>query len=373
MWNSKLFKAGVGVLMLFLIIYLGKQISFIFQPFIIAIEALFFSFFIAGILFYLTSPLAELLYNRKVPRPLAISAIFLLIAGLLVLLFFTIGPVLQYEFTKLALSVPGQIMELRNLIRDFEDHRLISQILDLQNVNIEEMVENISSTLSSILAQMVTSFTSIIDFAAGIFMTIVIVPFLLYYMLKEKDSDIISSLVHKVVPEDYEDKTLSALAEMNKLLGSYVQGLGIVCLCVGILAYIGFVLIGLEYALILSIFILITNIVPFLGPFIGAIPAVIVGLLHSPFMTLKVIIIIVIVQQIESLLISPQVMGRKLSLSPLSIILIVLVAGRLGGLLGIILAIPIFTVMKIIIAHIYEYLKLGKPIKESLTADGEKN
>jgi len=128
---------------------------------------------------------------------------------------------------------------------------------------------------------------------------------------------------------------------------------------VGILAYIGFLIIGLEYALILSIFIMITNVVPFLGPFIGSIPAVIIGLLDSPLTMLIVIILIIIVQQIESMLISPQIMGRKLSLSPLAIIVIVLVSGRLGGLLGIILAIPTFTVLKIIVNHIYEYYQLS--------------
>ena len=125
----------------------------------------------------------------------------------------------------------------------------------------------------------------------------------------------------------------------------------------GILSYIGFLIIGLDYALLLSIFIMVFNIIPWLGPFIGAIPAVIVGLLDSPLMMLEVLVIIVIVQQIESLLVSPQVMGRKLALSPLAIILIVLVAGRLSGLLGIILAIPVFTILKIIAAHIYEHYK----------------
>jgi len=83
-------------------------------------------------------------------------------------------------------------------------------------------------------------------------------------------------------------------------------------------------------------------------------------LLESPLMMLLVIIVIVIVQQLESLLVSPQVMGRRLALNPLAIILIVLVAGRLGGLLGIILAIPTFTVLKIIVAHIYERIKLKR-------------
>lgn len=360
MWNAKWFKTGIAILLFFLIIYVGSLVSFVFQPFVIAIEALFLSFFVAGIIYYLTLPLAEWLYGHKFPRPAAIALIYLLIAGLLVLLGLTIGPVLQAEFERLVLNVPEKVSEFRGLIQNLEGNRVINQILDHEAFDYDNIVDNLTAALNNALRQFALSIAAIIDFITSIFMTIVIIPFLLYYMLKEQGKGLIASLADKLAPADYRDNIKSALAEMNRMLGSYVQGLGLVCLCVGILAYIGFLLIGLDYALILSIFIMITNIVPFLGPFIGAIPAVIVGILESPLMMLKVVIVIVIVQQVESLLISPQVMGRKLSLSPLAIILIVLVAGRLGGLLGIILAIPVFTVMKIVAAHIYEHVALGK-------------
>jgi len=227
-------------------------------------------------------------------------------------------------------------------------------------LDFDNLTNQAANAVSRALTQVATSVTAILDFTANLFVTIIIIPFLVYYMLKEKGKGLIAGAVTRVAPQEYSDDIESALTEMNRLLGSYVKGLAVVCLCVGILAYIGFLIIGLEYALILSIFIMITNVVPFLGPFIGAIPAVIIGLLESPLMMLLVIIVIVIVQQLESLLVSPQVMGRRLALNPLAIILIVLVAGRLGGLLGIILAIPTFTVLKIIIAHIYERIKLKR-------------
>ncbi len=366
MWESKLFKTGVGILLLFLIIYVGSQITFVFQPFIIAFEALFISFLIAGALFYITFPFVDWLHLKKVPRPASIAIIYLVFIGLLVLLFLIIGPILQYEFTRLVENIPGKIAEARQLLNVIEESAFFAQLIDLDALDIDNITDQIASATSRALSQIATSVALILDFTANIFTTVIIIPFLLYYMLKEKGQGLIEGVVTHFAPSGYADNINSALAEMNKLLSSYVQGLGIVCLCVGILAYIGFLIIGLEYALILSIFILITNVIPFLGPFIGAIPAVIVGLLESPLMMLLVIIVIVIVQQMESLIISPQVMGRKLTLSPLAIILIVLVAGRLGGLLGIILAIPIFTVLKIIAANTYEYIKLNRAEKEGI-------
>lgn len=359
MWESKLFKTGVGILLFFLIIYVGSHITFIFQPFIIAIEALFFSFLISGALYYITLPLVDRLQSRKVPRPIAITLVFMLLIGLAVLVVLIVGPVLQAELVKLVDGIPEKIEQAQRLLEALEESGLFAELQDLGTYNIDDITDQLAGMLTRTVTGIFTSIAVLFDFAAGIFMTIVIVPFLLYYMLKEKDSGAVSSLVSGLVPRDYAGNINKALAEMNRLLGSYVQGLGIVCFCVGVLAYIGFLIIGLEYSLILASFIMITNVVPFLGPFIGAIPAVIVGLLHSPLMMIKVIVIIVIVQQVESLLISPQVMGRKLALSPLAIILVVLIAGRLGGLLGIILAIPIFTVLKIVIAHIYAYIRAG--------------
>ncbi len=359
MWNSKLFKTGIGILLIFLIIYIGTQISFIFQPLVVAFEALFISFIISGILYYFTYPLVDWLENRKLLRAAAILIVFLLIIGLSTLLGFTIGPILQEEFAKFVINIPDSIRGARQLISDLEDNVIMANLLELEAFDLENILENITQTISRTITQIATSVATVIDFLTGIFMTIIIVPFLLYYMLKEKGNEIISGPVNRLAPQEYKATIISAMAEMNRLLSAYVQGLAVVCLCVGILAYIGFLIIGLEYALILSIFIMITNVVPFLGPFIGSIPAVIIGLLDSPLTMLMVIILIIIVQQIESMLISPQIMGRKLSLSPLAIIVIVLVSGRLGGLLGIILAIPTFTVLKIIINHIYEYYQLS--------------
>jgi predicted PurR-regulated permease PerM len=357
MWDSKLFKAGTGILLFFLIIFVGSRIAFIFRPFIIAFEALFFSFLISGILYYITVPFVDWLHDRKFPRPAAIALVYLFIAGLLTLGIVLTGPVLQHEVTVLVNSIPEKVQEFRQLIETIGESPLVARLLELESFNPDEITNRISGSISRAFTQLTTSLAALIDFTTGLFMTIIIIPFLLYYMLKEKGSGSIPALVKNHAPRKYAENINRGLAEMNRLLASYVQGLGLVCLFVGILAYIGFLIIGLEYALILALFIMITNVVPFLGPFIGAIPALILGLLESPWVMLQVLIVIIAVQQIESLLISPQVMGRKLSLSPLAIILIVLVAGRLGGLLGIILAIPIFTMLKIVAAHIYEHLE----------------
>ncbi len=357
MWDSKLFKAGVGTLLFFLIIYVGSQISFIFYPLVVIFETLFVSFFIAGVLFYLTYPLSDGLVKLKFPRPLAIVFVFLIIIGLLVLLGLATGPIMVAEFNKLIVSVPEKIESAERIIADLRSYPVFNMIIDFDSIDLENLTDRLAELASTAVSSVVSSVAGLVDFLTELFLTVIIVPFLLFYMLKQKDLNVIPNLVDRYVLGDYTGDIKKTLAEMNKMLGAYFQGLAVVCFLVGLMAYFGFLIIGLEFALILAIFIMFTNIVPWIGPFLGAIPAVIVGLLDSPLMMLKVIIVILVVQQLESLVISPQIMGRKLSLNPLAIILVVLVAGRLGGLFGIILAVPTFTALKIVINNIYDYIR----------------
>src|SRR5690606_37285667 len=129
-------------------------------------------------------------------------------------------------------------------------------------------------------------------------------------------------------------------------------------LCVGCLTYIGFLIIKLDYSLILALFTMFTNVLPSIGPQFGAIPALILGIIDFPLMALKVLIVIVVAQQLEGNLISPQVMGRTLNIHPLTIILLLLVAGSLGGFLGLLLAVPTYAVLKVIVSHTYRLILL---------------
>lgn len=134
---------------------------------------------------------------------------------------------------------------------------------------------------------------------------------------------------------------------------------------VGILCYIAFTLIGLDYALILALVAMVTNVIPFLGPWLGTIPAVIVGLLHSPLKALLVILLVVIIQQIESNILQPQVMGKKLSMHPVTVLSLILVAGSFAGIIGMLLAVPLYAVGKVIVTHAYRLWKLNRREAES--------
>src|SRR5699024_12118745 len=134
--------------------------------------------------------------------------------------------------------------------------------------------------------------------------------------------------------------------------------------CVGILLFIGYLIIGLKYSLTLALFAMLMNVIPFLGPFIAVIPALIVGLFQSPIMVVWVAIVTLIAQQIESNLISPNVMGRVLNLHPLTVITVILAAGSIAGFIGILFAVPFYTIIKTVVVHFYNTYQESKTTKE---------
>jgi predicted PurR-regulated permease PerM len=341
--------------MMFIIIYLGTKISFIFTPLVIIFQSLFPPIVLSGILYYLLRPLVNLL-SRKMPRTVAIVAVFLMIAGVMTGAVLIIGPELQRQFTLLIENIPafsGHIQQWYNSMIQSEwflrfqenDYLSIEKITAYFEENAQEMLRDAGSKIAGT-----------VGFIANVVMLLVLVPFVLFFMLK--DGKQAPTFLLKILPKKHHDEAEDILKDMDEALSAYIQGQLIVSFCVGVTAYIGYLIIGLDYSLVLGFVAMVTNVIPFVGPWIGAFPAVVVGLLHSPFKALLVVIVIVIVQQLDSNITSPLVMGKKLNIHPLTIIFVLLIAGKFGGLLGLIFAVPAYALLKVIVSHMYRYLKL---------------
>ena len=149
---------------------------------------------------------------------------------------------------------------------------------------------------------------------------------------------------------------MALAAEIDEALGAFVRGALLVSVAVGLLSYLGFLVLGLKFSLFLAIIVVITNLIPYIGPIIGTVPAALVALLDSPLKALEVVILIFAVQQVESCLITPYVIGRSVKLHPLVIILVLLLGGKLFGLAGLILALPAAIMLRIIALHLLRRL-----------------
>ncbi|WP_078380380.1 AI-2E family transporter [Sutcliffiella halmapala] len=359
--QSKWFRIGYGLIVILLVIYLLSLVNFIFTPITIMIKTLFAPIILAGVMYYLLRPLVNLA-ARYIPRGLAILSIYLMFIGIITLLLFLIGPTLQHQVNSLVENTPKIINEIREFTVELQENEYVARFQQDERFSLEEISGKIADNLNAYLTAFGSNVINIIGAITGFVILLVIIPFVLFYMLK--DGDRLPEQVIKFIPRQHEKEGRHVLKDMDIALSSYIQGQIIVSVCVGVLIYIGFLIIGLEYSLVLALIAMFTNVIPFIGPFIGTVPSVIVAFFDEPIMAVWVLLVVIIVQQVESNLISPQVMGKKLDVHPLTIIFLLLVASKFAGLVGLLLAVPTYAISKVIVLHTIRFIKLRK-VKET--------
>jgi predicted PurR-regulated permease PerM len=305
-------------------------------------------FFLAIIIAYILNPLVEFLESRRVPRYLGILAIY----AVFIIIIFVIGssiiPLLLHELQKLAERVPEYTRQFQQFILHLQsDYRRINipesvrLVLDQNIVNLQESVQDVLEWITA----------TVLGLFSHLF-TILIIPLLVYYILRDMDS--LKRSFVMLFPKSYRRWIAAMGSEMDRTLGAYFRGMLLICFLVAVLTYTGFVIIGLDFALILGIIAGLTNIIPYFGPLIGAVPAVLIASLAAPALVIKVIIVIVIVQQIESQFIAPQILGRSLGLHPLIVIFVLIVGGKFFGLVGLIFAVPFTAMLRIFLRHVVD-------------------
>ncbi len=365
MLRSKPFQFTIWLLLIFLTIWVGSQISFVFYPLVVLITAISLPVLGAGLLYYLINPAVDRLAQGRLPRTVIILLLYLAAAGLLVFTFVFLGPILQRQFLGLIDSAPEFLAYLHSEFLRLEESAFFERFQEVEffeawrNIDYAEVVDNLVEAF-------MVNISTVLGYITNFFVVLFTIPFILFYMLK--DGHRFPSAAAKILPGKYQKKGESILREMSDTLSSYVQGQLIVSLFVGTFVYIGYLIVGLDYAFLLALFAAITNVIPYFGPFIGTIPGLFVALLESPWTALQVVIIIGVVQQLESQLISPQVLGRKMALHPVLIIFILLTAGSLAGFVGLILAVPTFAVARVIVIHLYRFMAAKKQ-EESTASD----
>ena len=143
------------------------------------------------------------------------------------------------------------------------------------------------------------------------------------------------------------------MSEIDSALSGFIVGRVLVNLALGVLMYIGFLIIGLQYALLLTVIAVVMNFVPFIGAILSSIPIFIIGFIQSPSIAVWSIIIVLVAQQIQDNLIAPYIFGKKLDIHPLTTIILVLVGGDIGGIIAILLIIPLYMIVKILLTKVY--------------------
>lgn len=350
------------ILMIVLIIFICTKMSFLFTPIVVFISTIFLPIIVAGFLYFLFSPVVGFLQKIKIPKVLAILLLYIVFIGIITLIVNLVGPLLVSQITELINSIPKNIDKIQSYMNHLSHTKWFKWTINQDYVPLDKAKDWAMNASPGSSNTVTNSLQNIFGMVTNVALTIVTVPFILFYMLK--DGNRLPKATMRFFPASYREEGLTIMEEMNKTLAVYIQGQMLVALFVAVVTSIGYFIIGLKYALLLGVLVGITNIIPYLGPFIGVTPAVIIGLLDSPFKAVLVIVVVVIVQQLDGHLISPLVIGKRLDTHPLTIIVLLLVAGKLAGPIGMILAIPTYAVAKTVILHLARLIKLQRRYKK---------
>lgn len=348
-YYHKFFKYAVATLLVLTIILVFYKVVSFLSPIVDFISILFMPIVSSFLIYYLLRPIVYWLENWKIPRYISIICIYIIIAILLVITAAYVVPLLAKQVTELA------NISLDTLKKAQNNSEFV--LFNLFHVNlhyeIQERLFNFVQQITTVLSKNLVDFLSFITRIAAI---LAVIPFIVFYLLKD-DQDFVSGFL-KYLPTNFGYQVSKILRNIDTTLSSYINGLVLVSSTLGLLLFIGYLMIGINYALILSIIAIIFTTIPFLGPFLAIAPAIFVAFSDSPWMVLKVLIVFIIIQQFESNFISPQIIGQRLHIHPLTIILLLLAAGSLYGLIGLILATPVYAISKILIENLYKIYQL---------------
>lgn len=352
---------SLELLVVVALIWVCTKIDFVFRPFIVFISVVFVPLIISLFLYYMLSPILKLLLKIKIgkykmPRGLASIIIVLALIAIILSVFAAIIPSMVHELNQLVKWLPSAAKSTQHLFDQISHHPW------LKNIDFDSYYQQANKQLvryaQSVLGHLTSSAGAVIGTVTSTVVVAITVPVMLFYMLKDGNKFVPS--IERFFSEKHAKEISKLLRQMNNTLSSYIAGQAIECIFVAVATTIGYLIIHQPLAIGLGIVAGLTNMIPYVGPYIGITPALMVAIAMAPDKIIWVIVVVVIVQQIDGNIIYPNIIGRTMQIHPLTIIMLLLAAGNIAGIPGMILCIPFYAVVKTIFNYVWSIYKLEK-------------
>ncbi len=351
--NNRLVSILTITLLILLILLVISKVPWLATPFILVGQILGLPIILAGVGYYLLNPLVDRLERYRVRRSWSIIGLFIILALLIAWGIISLIPMVQRQTTTLITEWPQYWHQMtQTSMQWLQDDRLNGVRKQLDQFN-QQLSKSSSTAISGLAKSTFSSVGGIVSRVVSIVVAVVTAPFILFYLLR--DGHQLPDYLSRLLPVKHRQSAVNLLTEMNRQVSNYVRGQLIVAFIVAVLFYLGFLIVGLRFALLLGIVAGVLNLVPYLGSFLAMIPAVVVAAFISPWMLVKVLIVFIVEQTLEGRLISPLVLGSSLKIHPLTIIFILLISGKAFGVLGVILGIPGYAVIRVVATEIFRW------------------
>jgi len=346
MFKGRFFKIAYGILLILVIIFLAGQIPYVMDPLSKVLSITLLPLLLGGFLYYLLRPIMRFFIPKVKNKTLAI-----LITFMIVILF--IGAVIYFG---------GSIIysEIRELVKYFSlnydiTRESLNKIIDFNNEHLGFLKDfNLQQRLITFIQGLLNKISNYNFMGAFSSLTnlgtiIVMIPFVLLYLLK--DDHKIYQLILALFPVEDKSESKEMLEEIDQILSAYISSQLVVAFVLGILMFVGYLIIGLPNPLGLALIAMVTSLIPVLGPTLGVLPALLIALTTSLLVVIKLFVVLIIAQYLEGNVVRPLVQGEKLNIHPLVVLFVIVISILLFGILGALFAIPIYVVLRVIVKH----------------------
>ena len=298
--------------------------------------------FIGLLIAWLLEPGIRYFTKNKVGRKLATVVVYLIFVFLIILVIALIIPEFISQVNELIGKVPDFLKSVNTFINDSFKN---TGDVDLSGIK-QNLIETINNYVNNFASRNLTGIVEKLGSSIKVISNFLLGLLIAFYL--SLDFSKVSKYVTIIVPNRFHEDLLKIKKPLNEMLRNYVNGTLLSCLFVMILSLIGFLISGVSSPLLFAIFCAITNLIPYFGPYIGGIPVVAVGFAMNPYVGVGCLITVLIVQILEGNILNPLIVGKAVSLHPITLMLSLLVFEYFFGILGMVIAVPIVATLKII-------------------------
>lgn len=312
---------------------------------------------------YIYTPLAQKIFTKKNKerKQKKFSRAFGVVTTILLFLTVLVGglclviPQLYYSLSEIIAEAPTYYVEMEQWIITFlEDNKEVSKyVLNLMDTGYAKLMEYVNTVIIPNINQIVKGITTgIIGGVKSLFNVLLAIVVSVYVLFeKEKIISYGKKFTYSYFERKHANMLLTGVRYVNTVFGGFINGKIIDSFIIGVLCYIFMTIVGLEYSVLISIIVGVTNVIPYFGPFIGAIPSVLLLLMAEPKQGLVFAVFVLVLQQLDGNVIGPLILGDRLKLSSMWILIAILIGGGLFGVAGMILGAPTLACIYAIIGH----------------------
>lgn len=318
-------------------------------------------FFIGLVIAWLLDPIVSFLQKKKINRLLSTTLVFVVFIAIIGLICSLVIPSFGNQINEIISTAPNIIKNLSGWFDGFIDN--LSNIYNYDFTNVRNgFTTSLNNIFKSITVDLPTTIVDVLKNIVSGSINFIFGLFIAFYMLLDFNNVRKHLLVF--IPKKIHNEVITITDRLNNMLKNYVQGTLLIMLLLFICQSIGFTLSGLKAPLVFGLFCAVTNVIPYVGPYIGGIPATIVGFTISPKVGICTLIAVIICQTLESYFLNPVVMSKTMKLHPVTIMLGLLIFGHFFGILGMVLSTPVISCAKIILIYFNDKYQILNMINE---------